>query len=451
MRSTSKVPKQSTRREFLGTCITGIAGATAGLASAVPATPQGTQAKRYAMVGTGSRGTSMWGESLLKSYPKHVKFVGLCDINPKRVEYAKTQIGAPDAKTYTDFDRMIRETQPDVVIVTTVDAFHAKYAVRAMELGCDVIVEKPMATDEHQCQQIIDTERRTGRHVTVTFNARYGNSTKAIKNILLTGEIGKIVSVDFHEYLDIEHGAHYFRRWHAYIKNSGSLLVHKSTHHFDLINWWIDADPVEVYAQGRVSTYGKNSPFRGKTCRSCPHSDTCAYYWDITKDQKSMDLYVAAEDVDHYYRDACVFREDIDTYDVMGVQVKYTKGIQLSYSLHAFSPYEGGSIAFNGTNGRVEKRFYSNRRSWPKVEGESDIRTTINFKESRTETVRPGVGSHGGSDAKLKDHVLGIRSDDPLKRKAGTRAGALSALIGIAARHSIESGKPVRIDDLVTL
>jgi len=441
-------PNDSTRREFLGASIAGLVGVSSDFSSAAESTEQCTHPKRYAMVGTGSRGTGMWGESLVKEYPQLVKFVGLCDINPKRVEYAKKVIGAPDAKTYTDFDAMIRETRPDVVIVTTVDAFHAMYAVRAMELGCDVIVEKPMATDEQQCQQIIDTERKTGQHVTVTFNARYGNSTKAIKNILLSGEIGDIISVDFHEYLDIDHGAHYFRRWHAYKKNSGSLLVHKSTHHFDQINWWLDADPVEVYAQGRVSVYGKNNPFRGKTCRTCPHSDKCDYYWDITKAQKAMDLYVAAEDADHYYRDACVFREDIDTYDVMGVEVKYTKGIQLSYSLHAFSPYEGADIAFNGSNGRVEKRSYS-KRPWPKIEGDSDIRTTINFKETRTEAVLSGVGSHGGSDAKLKDHVLGVRTDDPLNRKAGSRAGAMSALIGIAARHSIESGRSVRIDDLV--
>ena len=161
-----------------------------------------------------------------------------------------------------------------------------------------------------------------------------------------------------------------------------------------------------------------------------------------------MDLYVAAEDKDHYYRDACVFRNDIDTYDVMGVEVKYANDIQLSYSLHAFAPYEGAEMAFNGVNGRLEKRGYV-RRSWPTAEGEFDIRTTLNFKGTKAEKVPRGVGSHGGSDAKLKDFVFGVRTDDPLNRPAGTRAGAMSALIGIAARNSIESGKPIRIADLV--
>ena len=98
----------------------------------------------------------------------------------------------------TEFDKMIRETKPDTVIVTTTDCFHAKYICRAMELGCDVITEKPMATDEHMCQQIIWTRKRsTGKHVRVTFNYRYGPVAEKIKEILNSGELGIVTSVDY--------------------------------------------------------------------------------------------------------------------------------------------------------------------------------------------------------------------------------------------------------------
>ena len=85
----------------------------------------------------------------------------------------------------------------------------------------------------------------------------------------MSGEIGKVLSVDFAWYLDVYHGADYFRRWHAYKNGGGSLWVHKATHHFDLVNWWLGADPVEVVANGQLQVYGKNGTIRGTNCRVC--------------------------------------------------------------------------------------------------------------------------------------------------------------------------------------
>ena len=190
-----------------------------------------------ALVGTGIRGSSLWGRTLIEDFGDVIEMVGLCDRNGKRLAYAKEYMRA-SCPTFPDtqFDRMIEETRPQTVIVTTMDSTHAKYICRAMELGCDVITEKPMATDESMCQDIIDTERRTGKTLTVTFNYRYGPDAVKIKEILLAGEIGEVTSVDFNYYLDVYHGASYFRRWHGLKQCSGSLLVHKATHHYDLMN-----------------------------------------------------------------------------------------------------------------------------------------------------------------------------------------------------------------------
>ncbi len=81
----------------------------------------------------------------------------------------------------------------------------------------------------------------------------------------MSGTLGRIISAEFMEYLDIDHGASYFRRWHGKSRFSGTLLCHKASHHFDQINWFLDAEPVEVSAFGDVAFYGKNNPFRGKT------------------------------------------------------------------------------------------------------------------------------------------------------------------------------------------
>ena len=102
--------------------------------------------------------------------------------------------------------------------------------------------------------------------------------------MLLSGVIGEITSVDFHWYLDTQHGADYFRRWHAFQACSGSLFVHKATHHFDLLNWYLASEPKEIFARGALRHYGTNGPYRGQRCKTCPHADICPYYFDIGRD-----------------------------------------------------------------------------------------------------------------------------------------------------------------------
>jgi len=403
--------------------------------------------KKVALVGTGSRGSNTWGKSLLEAYKNQIEFVGLCDINRSRLAWAKKHIGT-NAPTYhsSDFDKMIAETKPDTVIVTTTDCFHAKYVKRALELGCDVLSEKPLITEAKQGQEILEAEQQSGKRITTTFNARFGNSTEEIKRILMSGELGRIVSAEFQEYLDIDHGASYFRRWHGKMRFSGSLLVHKASHHFDQMNWWLDAEPVEVNAFGKVAFYGKNNDFRGKNCRSCAFTSDCRFYWDINKDP-GMGLYLTGEKEDGYLRDGCVWDNDIDTYDSMTVEVKYQNDVLLCYSLNAFMPYEGQRIAFNGEKGRLDVREYF-KQPW-EVGHDSELRITKISGETRAWTVKSGEGTHGGADKKLKDLIFVPDQPDPLSQSAGSRAGIISSLIGIAARQSIETNQRVLIKDLI--
>ena len=258
---------------------------------------------------------------------------------------------------------MLQKTSPDRVIVTTPDYVHADYIRRAMERGLDAICEKPMATDETMIQDILDTVRRTGRKLSLTHNYRYGPDAELIKKALETGEIGTITSVDFNYFLDTDHGASYFRRWHGFKQSNGSLLVHKSSHHFDLAQWWLAAEPAEVHAFGALRRYGFNGPFRSERCMTCPHKEKCEWFWDITKDQMAMDLYVKAESEDGYLRDACVYRQGINIWDTMSVNVRYHSGVMMTYSLNCFMPYEGYRVAFNGTQGRLEARVY-HKQPW---------------------------------------------------------------------------------------
>lgn len=427
-------------------------GTVAATAVALMPTLSFAQNKKIktALVGTGSRGINSWGKELVGPYSEFVEMVALCDINRKRVEVAKEMIGV-DARTYhsDDFDLMIKEQKPDVVIVTTTDSHHVDYIVRAMELDCDVVSEKPIATEADQCQLIIDTEKKTGKKVYVGFNVRHMNESMEMKRILSSGELGKIIAIEYHEYLDTHHGASYFRRWHGKIKYSGSLLVHKSSHHFDLINWLLDAEPVEVQAMGRTAFYGPNNKFRGKNCRNCEFTSQCDFYWDMKKDKKSMKLYADCEDLDNYYRDGCVWDNKIDSQDTASVQVNYNNGTQLTYTLNAYLPYEGQYICFSGENGRLDVRLNS-RQPW-ETEAPFDFRLTKDRQTTKAWKVHPNQGGHGGADERVKDMFFKPNQPDPRGQKAGSRAGVLSSMIGIAARKSIETGKAVKISEMIKL
>ncbi len=227
--------------------------------------------KKYVVVGTGGRAEFYYG-AMVKDFKDTCTLAAFCDINETRMNYAnqlleeRYQHPAIPAYPAADFEKMIQQEKPDIVIVTTIDRTHHTYIIRALELGCDVITEKPMTTDENKCKEILEAIERTGREVRVTFNYRYAPHNTKIKELISSGVIGKVNSVHFEWALDTTHGADYFRRWHRDKRNSGGLLVHKSTHHFDLVNFWLDTTPQRVYATGDLLFYGReNAEQRGET------------------------------------------------------------------------------------------------------------------------------------------------------------------------------------------
>ena len=422
--------------------------------------------KRYVLVGTGSR-ASMYIESLINDYREVGELAALCDINPGRLqiyrEWANNQ--GVQVKTYLadEFDRMIAECQPDVVIVTSKDCTHDQYIIRAMELGCDVITEKPMTMNEEKCQRILDTCQITGRKCRVTFNYRYSPSNTQIKDLLMSGVIGDVRSVDFHWLLNTTHGADYFRRWHRLKANSGGLQTHKATHHFDLVNWWLSSVPEQVFATGDLNFYTPKTADRlglknrAARCLECPEDKKCPFYFNLRAYPDLIKLYLENEMHDGYYRDGCVFSADIDIYDTLHLIVKFRNNIQMSYSLHSYMPWEGYIIAFNGSLGRLEhtcrESTYINGDG--SVPGEALIegittRVIPHFQNGYDVPGWKGEGGHGGGDPRLLDDLFNPNPiPDPYKHAADQRAGAYSILTGISASRSMEWGRPVQIDELV--
>jgi predicted dehydrogenase len=398
---------------------------------------------RYALVGTGHRGVTMWGRDLLAGWGDGLRLVGLCDTNPLRAERARALIGTT-APLYGDLRALLTEVAPDLVIVATRDSEHDVAVIAALDAGVDVICEKPLATTAAKLRSILEAEARSGRRVDVGFNYRFAPTAARIKALLQAGTIGAVTSVDFHWYLDTRHGADYFRRWHASKAHSGSLFVHKATHHFDLLNWYLDSDPIEVKAFGDLLHHGRNGPFPGERCATCAHRPDCAYAFDLKADPLLDALYDEPAAADGYHRDACVFREDIDIFDTMTAVIRYANGAHVSYSLNAAMPIEGYAIAFNGHRGRIELRQYE-RQPWS-TPPEDEILVLPSFGGA-VERIRVphAPGGHFGGDDRLRDMLFSPAMADPLGQRAGSRAGAMAVLCGLAALESAERGGAVLV------
>ncbi|REK67547.1 MULTISPECIES: Gfo/Idh/MocA family protein [Cohnella] len=423
--------------------------------------------KKYVLVGTGGRAEFFYG-AIASDFRETSELLAFCDINQTRMNYANKLLvekyGYSAVRTYRsdEFDRMIETEKPDAVIVTSVDRTHHTYIIRAMELGCDVITEKPMTVDEKKCQEILDAVERTGRNVRVTFNYRYAPHHTKVRELIESGVIGKVNAVHFEWLLNTQHGADYFRRWHRDKRNSGGLLVHKSTHHFDLVNFWIGSQPETVFAFGDLLFYGReNAEQRGVTkfydrATGNPNAEGDPFALHLDRNEHLKAMYLDAEHEDGYRRDQSVFGDGISIEDTMGVIVRYRNQAILTYSLTAYAPWEGYRIAFTGTKGRLElevvEKSYVNSGGEKADEGAlKGIRFTVlpMFGAPYTVEFEEGQGGHGGGDPVLLNDLFGVPVPDPFHRAANHIDGAKSILTGIAANRSIRTGLPVKIDDLV--
>ncbi|KAI0881547.1 NAD-binding Rossmann fold oxidoreductase family protein [Annulohypoxylon maeteangense] len=433
--------------------------------------PVRTGRKKYAIVGTGGRAIFFY-TAIARDYSATSYIVGLCDTNQTRLTYANTKLsslGHPSVPTYlaSDFEKMVRETQPDEVIVTTIDRTHNIYIVAALDLGINVITEKPMTIDAPRCLSIFSAvERNPGKRVRVTFNYRYAPHNTKIYEILHSGAIGTVTSVHFEWMLNTSHGADYFRRWHRDKRNSGGLLVHKSTHHFDLVNFWLRTRPATVYAQGDLKFYGReNAELRGVPASAmytraygAANSREDPFALQMEEHPQLKAMYLDAEHEDAYYRDQSVFGDGISIEDTMNLLVRYRNGAVLTYSLTAYAPWEGFRVSFNGTGGRLEmevvENSYVNSGGDQAAEGSLEKRSIVLrklFEKPQEIAITDGVGAHGGGDTVLLNDLFGEPTTDEYMRAASHVDGALSILTGIAANRSIATGQVVNVDDVLRI
>ena len=423
---------------------------------------------RYAQVGVGGR-ARMYYEALCSTYTDSCELVGFCDQSQTRMDYANRMIKEKfdhepiPTYNYLDFETMVQTEKPDVIIVTSVDRTHDEYIVKAMELGCDVVTEKPITTDERKAQRIIDAQKKTGRHIRVAFNYSYAPHHTKIRELIRDWVIGDVFSVHFEWLLNTVHGADYYRRWHRNKANSGGLLVHKATHHFDLVNFWLGTEPDTVFAFGDLNFYGKqNAEKRGVKdfyyrCHGSEAAKGDHFAIDMYNNPTLKAMYLDAEKDSGYIRDRSVFGDDISIEDTMAVLVRYKNNVMMSYSLNSYLPWEGFNVMINGSKGRIEyhavERPYINAGGDKKNEGATktyEIKVYPMIGEPYIVPIKKIEGGHGGGDpVMLEDLFHPGAQEDEFHRAADHVDGIKSILTGVAANKSIASGMPIKVGTLV--
>ncbi|KAL1693231.1 NAD(P)-binding protein [Schizophyllum commune] len=433
---------------------------------------------RVAVVGCGSR-AAMFVRGVVARASSQV--VAFCEPNSKRAAYYNdllTELGAPTVPVYLQdqFEEMLSKEKVEIVVITCVDALHDLYIVPALKAGVKVLTEKPMTTDIEKCRRILQTVKETNNHVTVTFNYRYNPVHELVKRTIADGKIGQVLSVHFEWLLDTVHGADYFRRWHRQKTNSGGLMVHKSGHHFDLVNWWINSEPEAVAGMGKLGFYGEENGKRHGwardyvRARGSEEAKKDPFAIHLEKDDTLKRIYADAEEEDGYHRDQNVFAPDIGIEDDMGVMVRYKSGAIMTYHLTAYSPWEGYRVAFNGSHGRLELDVVESQyrlaedqdtlgglihgtEALPRAGGATVTLQRLWGKPERL-PIEVDHSAHGGGDTRMLNVLFGplegeaADTGDAAKQGATERDGAMALVVGLLANESFKSDKFMYVKDL---
>lgn len=396
--------------------------------------------KRYVIVGASVRCYAMFVCNLTEYFSDTTEITGVYDTNKVRSRVFKDKIGEK-CTIYDDFDEMLDKEKPDAVLVTTTDNVHHEYIVRAMDKGYDVISEKPLTNTYEGCLAIREAEKRNGKKVTVTFNCRFMPYFAELKKIMKENKIGKPLAINYEYCLNRWHGGDYMKRWHKMRSNSQGMLLHKSTHHFDIINWLLEDEPHKVTALANQVYYNDKSKYLGERCKDCQNIAKC----ESGRSQSSawdQALYFNAEKEDGYIRDACCFNGEGDIDDNMSVSVMYQKGTLLTYTLNLFSQHEGYRMVITGEKGVIIANHWN--YGYGKKDKEEIV---VLHQDERVETLtfELAKGGHNGGDEKLIRMLFAGDTEDPLGQFADSFAGITSAMIGIAANESIATGKTVDV------
>jgi predicted dehydrogenase len=445
-------------------------GATSGA-------PRTSGRRRYALCGLSNRGLRLFVTPLLGVTDEldtatgdspYGELVAIVDLDADRVASLNADLAEPiPFYPPEEFDRMVDETMPDVVLVASPDHTHEAYAVAALRRDIDVITEKPLAASCAQVQAILAAERDSKATVRVTHNARYSPRSRQLKELAGSGRLGRITNVELVWNVDEHHGSSYFSRWNRQRDYSGGLSVHKSCHHFDLVQWLIDDVPEQAFAFGGLNYFGSTSPHRpvqpdGGAYSVPEQIEHCPYYrrWYAGGDDIPR-VQTASERTSAFglpYRTqyppeepVYIYDEAIDIEDTYSAVVRYRGGASMAYSVNFSAPWEGYRLAISGTHGRIEASTVAFRGAAAPEPGTDSVTFYPIFGERETYPVPPAVGGHDGADPLIQQDLFTEPSAESLRLAltADSRQGAYAVAVGEAVWRSVRDNRPYDVRELL--
>ncbi len=410
---------------------------------------------RIGIIGAGGRGINAFGSIFVNQFADQARIMALADPNLERAAAGLETIGAR-ADIYADYREMLARRDIDAVVVTTPDYLHEEHCIAAFRSGKHVLVDKPLAISAAGCLRVIAAARQARRILYMGFNLRHNIVLRRIKSIVAEGQLGRLFAVQATEYYN--GGRTYMARWNRLKKYSGSLFIHKGSHDFDIINWFmLPARPVRVSCFASVFTLNPQGlPFKsrrgvkpGPTCSACPYQKECP---DVNHQAIRSLPNVSAERLaarnrmfgaeavrrDGYHKDLCLYLSDKDTHDQGVAIVEYDTGAAATHSECFVTPLSDRLYRIDGTLGHLDASLHDTR-----------IQIRPRWTQDLTEhKLVPGAGGHGGADPLMcAEFVKCIRRG--LRPSASGIDGAWSVAIGEACELSRTRKRMVEIAEVL--
>lgn len=402
-------------------------------------------------LGAGARGNTYGNYAV--QFPDQLKIVGVAEpIVVRNERYAKKHNISDDHRFNTWEHVFERPKFADAIIITTPDDLHYGPAMAALTMGYDLLLEKPIATTERECRDILKLAQKTGRIVAVCHVLRYAPYFIRLRQLIQSGAIGKLISIQHMEPIEHVHMSHSYVRgnWHS-SKQTTPIILAKSCHDLDILRWLADAQSMRIQAFGNLSWFKPDNAPAGAPERctdGCPAEASCPYSALRIYQRNRSWLYVFdlpeekelhGEAILHYLKTTnygrCVYRSDNDQCDHYVSNIEFEDGITASFSMDAFTPWGGRRTRVMGSMGFIEGDMVQ-YTLWDFRSGE---KFTVESKTIEIEEYQHS--GHGGGDWRLvSDFVQAVSQQKPELLTSSIEQSIESHIMGFAAEQSRLAG-----------
>lgn len=419
--------------------------------------PQVDRQVSVIVIGAGSRGNVY--ARYAAAWPDAVKVVGVSDIRELRCRKMADAHGVPAEHRFGDWSEVFKVPKfADAVVISTPDDLHYAPCMKALSMGYDVLLEKPVAQTEKECRDILAQAHKYDRIVAVCHVLRYAPYFIALREMVRSGAIGELVSIQHFEPIQYAHMAHSYVRgnWRD-SKQTTPIILAKSCHDLDIIRWIVDAPCKSIVADGSLHLFKSSNAPEGaplKCTDGCPHESSCPYSAiDIyTKQKRHLNVFdldgsrdpdvimqrLLTPPYDSYAR--CVYHCDNDQPDHYVSEMVFAGGQTASFSMEAFAPSGGRRTRIMGTLGYIEGDG-SKFTLW-----DFKTRTPKVWNKKVSEIPEYRDSGHGGGDHALaRDFVEAVAAHDPSKLSSTIDVSIESHVMGFAAERSRRSGRKEKV------